>query len=219
MVGLIGDRVRVAGMTTSGDGVPGRCAAVTIVGGAGNRRVSFSDPFGLCSKADHYTHCDDMINAAESALILNAAYASGEWRYSQGKLGDPRDYHDPRGGDCTDLVRYSVEHGIGDEWVGGSKANTTAFNSSDVNGSTLAQGFTEVDADQARPGDIVVKGGHAGVYTMTDKNGDVWGLANNGLSSDSKRGYHDYKTDATNFTAGKWSNKEVKFFRPLHNGD
>jgi len=152
-----------------------------------------------------------MVSAQDGMRTLAAAIESGEWTYSQGKPGDPRLFQDPRGGDCTDLCRYSVVKGVGEKWVGGTKAGTWHFRH------RVAEGFTEVEAGAAQTGDIVVKGGHAGVLIGKDPDGNAWAWADGGRPSTSKLGgYRDGKTGAVNFTKSDFGPPgELLFFRPL----
>jgi hypothetical protein len=75
-------------------------------------------------------------------------------------------------------------------------------------------GFIEVDRASAQMGDIVVQGGHAGVF-MTESNGDVWAWANNGRPSSSPRGYTNSSTGPRKFNNGSFGSGDPRFFRPL----
>jgi len=154
-----------------------------------------------------------MIGAAQGMQVARHAAEGGEWTYSQYPSGVQGDPTEPLGGerlgDCTDLVRYAVSGGLGSAWAGGEKANTAAFN----NGT--AEGFTEVMRSAARPGDVVVRGGHAGIFTGINSRDEVRGFANNGQPNTSAGGYKDNATRVINFGPSK----ETRFFRPLLAGE
>jgi hypothetical protein len=145
-----------------------------------------------------------MVSKVQSDQVFRSAALSGEWDYTQeiGKV----DYA-KRAGDCTDYCRNAVQEGLGDAWAGGPKANTAAFKLSE------AAGFTEVEPDAARVGDVVVQGGHAGVFIGRARNGDVWGLANNG------RPGKDSSTGPRRFNEGTYGLGTPRFFRPLRKED
>jgi hypothetical protein len=141
--------------------------------------------------------------------VVQTAKASGEWTYSQGQPGEPAVNYSGHVGDCTDYCRNAVQATLGSIWAGGDKANTAAFNSG------LAAGFTEVERGAAQPGDVVVQGGHAGIFTGVNAKGQIRGLANNGSPTSSTSGYRDSKTKVTTFAPGLFGKGPVKFFRPL----
>ena len=94
-------------------------------------------------------------------------------------------------------------------WAGGDKANTAAFKAG------LAAGFTEVEASAAQPGDVVIQGGHAGIFTGVNAKGEIRALANNGSPTSSAGGYRDAKTEVTTFKEGAFGSGPVTFYRPL----
>jgi len=186
---------------------------VNLYSYAGNNPIGFSDPFGLCTAADGWKDCDRMISSTQGLRVAAAARVSGEWTYSQypTKPGDPSSaLPGQRLGDCTDFVRNAVQSGLHEDWAGGPKASTAAF----INGQ--AAGFTEVEADRAQPGDVVVKGGHAGIYTGTSASGQPRAIANNGRPSSSKNGYRDGDTGVRDVRAPFFpGNDAPRYFRPL----
>jgi RHS repeat-associated protein len=178
---------------------------------AGNDPVNVSDPSGRCPT-------ENGGYAPNGDEILTAAEESGEWTYSQGPgKGDPPQYLDAPGpggeyvGDCTDYVRYAVSQALGDEWSSKNpaKANTKMYKEH------TAEGFEEIDPSEARAGDIVVKGGHAGIYVCTDKQCRVWGLANNGSPSSSGE-YKNSSTGVRNLSSDSYGAGAPRFFRPVN---
>ncbi len=207
----------------------GRWMTVDPVGFAGGTNlyeyangdpVNRADPSGLC----------DTVNdgfAPNGAAILRAAQNSGEWVYSQGSqsplaslLSDlglnlpffqtdpPRNTADYKNGDvhigdCTDFVYWATKEGMPPSWGNehqySTKLWTGAFKT--FNDQELAShGWQRIERDAARAGDIVVSGGHAGVYVCTDDKCDVWGLADNGSPWSSDAGYRDSVTGLADFS-------------------
>lgn len=158
-----------------------------------------------------------MITQEQSGHILTNAGMSGEWTYSQGQTsrGEPARDVANHVGDCTDYVQSASSQELGSTWAGSgdaNKANTAAFK----NGS--AKGYTQVEAKSARPGDVVVQGGHAGFYLGTDNKGNVWGLANNGTpATKDGTGYHDGTTTPERFNSGSFGSGNPTFYRPINN--
>ncbi|MGH8542633.1 MAG: CHAP domain-containing protein [Gammaproteobacteria bacterium] len=150
-----------------------------------------------------------MINRAQGMQIVQTAKASGEWTYSQGQPGEPAVNYAGRVGDCTDYCRNAVQATLGEIWAGGEKANTAAFRAG------LAAGFTEVESTAAQPGDVVVQGGHAGIFTGVNSKGEIRALADNGSPTSSVTGYRDSRTRVTTFGPGRFGQGPVRFFRPL----
>jgi hypothetical protein len=152
-----------------------------------------------------------MITSQQSMRILSSAWASGEWQYTQGgaRGGVEVAKNLPaRQGDCTDFTWNATKTALGSDWKV-SYANaprTSTFHAG------TQQGYTEVEASAAQPGDIVVRGGHAGVYMGTDKKGNVWGWANNGLPATPKRENRDSPTGNFNFSTK--DGETPQFFRP-----
>jgi hypothetical protein len=80
-----------------------------------------------------------------------------------------------------------------------------------------------MEESAAQPGDVVVRGGHAGIYLGTDAQGHVWGCANNGTPHNNKgKNYHDGNTGKTDFSPkdkvdddGNKVTVSSRFFRPL----
>jgi uncharacterized protein involved in type VI secretion and phage assembly len=143
----------------------------------------------------------------EGRSILAAARAGGEWRYSQGRPGTPRLYHDPRGGDCTDLVRLYTREVLGTRWRSDRKASTSMFRAGDH------PGFERVTRPQV--GDVVVEGGHAGIYSHSDERGHAWGWANNGSPGSPRKPYRDRDTGMRNFSSGIFGDGGTHFFRAI----
>jgi RHS repeat-associated protein len=153
---------------------------LSAYGFGGGDQVSYTDPFGLCTVADGMKDCNKMIDPSQSASILSAAQAEPDWHYTQG--GDKGGAELPlstkmKFGDCSDFVAAATKGGLdASEWnvSRADKANTTML------ATGKAKGFTSIDKVSARPGDVVVSNGHTGIYAYTDKDGNAWGVANNG---------------------------------------
>jgi hypothetical protein len=141
--------------------------------------------------------------------VVRTAKSSGEWTYSQGQEGEPGVDFSEHVGDCTDYCRNAVQATLGSVWAGGAKANTAAFKAG------LAAGFTEVEASAAQPGDVVIQGGHAGIFTGVNAKGQIRALANNGSPTSSSGGYRDSRTAVTTFKEGAFGSGRVRFYRPL----
>ncbi|HEX8455183.1 MAG TPA: phage baseplate assembly protein V [Longimicrobium sp.] len=148
-----------------------------------------------------------LANEAEGRRILQAARDSGEWRYTQGVPHTPTLYHDPRGGDCTDLVRLATRRALGTHWRSSYKASTAMFRSGDH------PGFERVTTPQV--GDVVVEGGHAGIYSHTHADGKVLGWANNGSPGRRGRPYRDRETGFRPFNQGWFGDGGAHFFRAI----
>lgn len=148
-----------------------------------------------------------LANDAEGRRILQAARDSGEWRYTQGVPNTPRLYNDPRGGDCTDLVRLATRRALGTHWRSSYKASTAMFRGGDH------PGFERVSTPQV--GDVVVEGGHAGIYSHTDADGKVMGWANNGSPGRGRRPYRDRETGLRPFNQGWFGDGGAHFFRAV----
>jgi len=153
-----------------------------------------------------------MINGTQGLEIVQTAKSSGEWTYAQ--YGNEIWTGGPAGGDCTDYCRSAVAATLGAIWEGGPKASTKMFKAG------IAAGFTEVEAGAAQPGDVAVLGGHAGIFTGINSNGEIRALANNGTPEGGASGYNNYSTSVTTFAPGKFGSTQtdvVRFYRPLVN--
>jgi RHS repeat-associated protein len=197
----------VTGRFTQEDPI-GLGGGMNLYGFADGDPVNYTDPFGLCTRSDGWRDCDRMINGAQGQEIAYNAKGALEWTYSQGKAGDPRLTHQWRGGDCTDFVRFYVRASLGADWKSQYKASTRMFHTGDH------PGFTEVESSMAQPGDVLVEGGHAGIFIGTDR-GVVMGMANNGRPSNSRRGYKDGETTPRPFNRGFFGPGGPHFYRPI----
>ena len=194
----------------------GLAGGLNLYGFGGSDPVNASDPFGLCPV------CDLAITAAshvryptplEGQQTLVSAISSGEWTYSQYPSGMKRDPSTPlpgeRLGDCTDFCRHAVRTTFNRAWSSGEKASTSMFKAGNH------PGFVEVGEDEAQTGDVVVQGGHAGVF-IGSENGNTWGWANNGAPTKSDgSGYLDRPTGARKFNNGSFGSGDPRFFRPV----
>lgn len=160
------------------------------------------------------------VTAAESQDILDAARASGEWVYTQGgaKGGTEisKDFSaTPKRGDCTDFTWNAATVSLGATWAHGwqQKLSTTEFLT--MAGTELAaHGYVEVPETEARAGDVVVRGGHAGIYTHTDADGRIMGLANNGVPARSD-GQKNFDGTTGEYDFSENHGFSPRFFRPL----
>jgi hypothetical protein len=166
----------------------------------------------------------------ESAEILLAAIHSPEWRYTQGGAkGGPEPPKDIAAhyGDCTDFVWQSTKTGLGPAWPHSWAAHIATGDFHDLSPAGLVVvGYRKVPPDSAWAGDIVVRGGHAGVFKGFDDSGTdyrpgvaVWGFANNGSPAHSDgRPNRDGDTDWYNFSTtydDKGNPVEPEFFRAV----
>jgi len=187
----------------------GLAGGLNLYGLANGDPVNYSDPFGLCTKEDGWKDCDRMISTAESGRVFAAAVASGEWTYTQGTPDAVVDYC-KRKGDCTDYVRNAVTTALGSDWASANeKSSTGMFRSGNH------PGFTQIETSAARLGDVIVVGGHAGIYIGTNSKGEMWGMANNGRPSSSSRGYSDSTTGPVPFNTGWFGSGQPTFYRPI----
>ncbi len=183
----------------------------------GGPHLSESSAELLCAMQACYREA----TAGEGLQVLAAAKNSGEWIYTQGGYQGgqevPKDINS-NVGDCTDFVWKASRTALLGTWVH-SYANHLATGSfvgkNKLSPSSLgAHGFVEVSYENARAGDIVVRGGHAGVYegNSTDPS-HVMGYANNGAPATPQRDNHDGLTK--DFDFGSVPGYEPHFFRQL----
>lgn len=77
-------------------------------------------------------------------------------------------------------------------------------------------GYTEVEASAAQAGDVVVQGGHAGIFIGRDEHGNNWGWADNGSPHKANgTAYADKPTGARKFNAGSFGKGDPRFYRPI----
>jgi hypothetical protein len=161
--------------------------------------------------------CTRDATVLESLAILHAALGSGEWTYTQG--GYQNGIEPPRNislryGDCTDYTWEATRAALGPGWPHewAQKMSTSQYH--DWSATILAShGYRRVPVDSVRPGDIVVRGDHAGVFQEIDSAGNVWGIANNGIPATPLRENKDYATGRFNFRTRKGVIPD--FFRAL----
>jgi RHS repeat-associated protein len=197
----------------------GLAGGLNAYGFAGGDPVNFSDPFGLCTKADGWKDCENMISALQGEYIVAAAVRSGEWTYSQHPYGGGHgmDPSVPKSGetlgDCTAFTLAATMAGVDDAgslWDGGTKVSTAMFKGGNH------PGYTEVEAGSAQAGDVVVQGGHAGIF-LGKADGHVWGWANNGAPHKKDgTGYKDKDTGARKFDDGSFGSGDPRFYRPIN---
>ena len=141
----------------------GFAGGLNLYGYVGNNPVAYTDPFGLCKdkNGEEVEACRD-VSPDEGRAILAAAFASGAWTYS-------RDTHNQAGkqGDCTDYCE-SAMRGAGLPSLA-TATNNGAVRTSQFAGNPDFRPLGASDAPQA--GDIVVQGGHAGVFTGQTRGG------------------------------------------------
>jgi hypothetical protein len=151
-----------------------------------------------------------MITSRQSMELLVNALQDGDWKYTQGGArGGREDARDvsAQAGDCTDFTFAMTRKTLGAPWntSWAAKANTTAL----WNGT--AAGYTQIESENARPGDIVVNGPgrHAGVYIGRDADGNAIGWANNGSPATPTSRGRDGETGSFNFGSSP------RFVRPI----
>ncbi|MEP6992219.1 MAG: hypothetical protein ABJA80_14905 [bacterium] len=168
----------------------------------------------LCNAVDG---CSREVSAGESAALLSYAQNDGDWIYTQGGRqggSEPPVNIAARYGDCTDFTWNATIKALGSAWphAYAQKLSTSNFHSlSDI--MLEGRGYRRIGAADARPGDIVVRAGHAGVYVGPSYDGKVWGWANNGLPATPDAGNQDYLTGRYNFA--NRNGYAPEFFRPL----
>lgn len=163
--------------------------------------------------------CRRDATAAEGAAILAWAENEPDWTYTQGGArggSEPSRNVSERRGDCTDFTWQATRSSLPNTWGQAhgwnEKLSTTMFEGMSEN--MLEQrGYRRVSMDQARPGDVVVRSGHAGIYKSTDASGNIWGIANNGLPATPSRPNVDRPTGAVMFNPSTM--QPTTFYRPL----
>jgi hypothetical protein len=174
--------------------------------------INNSDPFGLCPK------CRD-VTKEEGAQINKAAILSGSWTYSQkmsgGNKNDPSAAvaGDSNIGDCTDLTFCATSNALGGSWgvTYGNKSSTGMFKGG------KHVGYRELgSAEDPQVGDVVVLGGHAGLYMRKDADGNPIAWANNGCPTHCSGGYSNGTTGETSFAPGRFGSAATdnpRYFR------
>lgn len=148
----------------------GLAGGANLYGYAGGDPVSNSDPFGLCTGKDGKDVQDDKcrdVTAEEGQKIVTAAGAEGQWKYTQGREWEiPKDFCAKKG-DCTDFVEASMR-GAGLPALS-PRPSTRQFPSSD---------YRSIAAEDARAGDVIIVGIHAGVVTGRAADGTIMARQN-----------------------------------------
>lgn len=161
--------------------------------------------------------CWREVTREESDSILAAARSSGDWYYTQGGARggkEPAKNMRTKYGDCTDYVWNAARQALGASWPHPwyLRPGTSNFRTWSTT-ALLEAGYIRINATQARPGDTVVRGGHAGIYTGTDAYGRVMGIANNGVPATPERKGVNKETGPFDFSAqGEWT---PQFYRPI----
>jgi hypothetical protein len=169
--------------------------------------------------------CKRPITAAEGTSFLSIAKGQPDWVYSQGATGDPALLSDRSNhvGDCTDFTWFVLKKTFGDRWSHSwsEKYNTKMYHQAATqarNGNASYLNSIDlqlIPLDSIRPGDIIVRGGHAGIFSHKDASGAIWGYANNGtptVNGDTST-YHNGSTGNFKFTPLYGVAYDV--FRPL----
>lgn len=181
-----------------------------------NRDLAVAD--AVC---DAVQGCVREATVAESDAIKEAALAEPEWTYTQGGAkggSEPERNVGTKHGDCTDFTMSVVKKVFGDLWPHPwtSKINTGMFRGFNAD-QLRAAGYARISAENARPGDIVVRGGHAGIYLGRDAQGRWIGEANNGYPAypdgANRPPYQDKLTGSYNFSPT--TEHSPQFFRPV----
>lgn len=208
-------------------------AAIGIgVGGGANWTYLASNIAGAVTEKDCalLQQCLREITETEGQSILQKLFNSDgstkEWTYTQGgaKGGvEPSRSIANKRGDCTDYTMDAIKNGIapysyGTSWphAWSEKLSTSMFHTlSDAE--LLNHGYVRVTVP--RTGDIVVRGGHAGIFTSM-YNGRVMGYADNGRPAvaGDDGSYRDGATGWFNFsptTDSHGNPVNPEFFRPM----
>jgi hypothetical protein len=143
-----------------------------VYGFAGGDPVNSSDPFGLCTGKDGREFpaekCRD-VTAEEGNKVVEAADAEGQWTYTMGREGEiPKDFCAKKG-DCTDYVEASMR-GAGLPALS-PRPSTRQYPSSN---------YRSTAPENARAGDVIIVGGHAGIITGRAGDGTILARQNGG---------------------------------------
>ncbi|NBW65835.1 hypothetical protein EBR44_08750 [bacterium] len=164
-----------------------------------------------------FEECTRSANEAESRKMFDAAKASGEWNYTQGGAKGGSEHAKDRAakwGDCTDYVFAASQVALDSTgWKSLAKYLTTTQFRTYSAGLIAANGYVAVSAAEARQGDVVVRGGHAGLFIGPSTNGRILGLANNGTPATENTANHDGVTGVISFDPLNAS--QPLFFRQL----
>ncbi|MEK7401758.1 MAG: hypothetical protein AABZ80_05275 [Gemmatimonadota bacterium] len=158
------------------------------------------------------------ISVEQSNAILHWAMSGPDWTYTQGGVRggqEPARNLSNNTGDCTDFTWKGTSDVLGSSWphdYNTEKLNTLMFHT--LNDAELrTRGYERVSITEARAGDVVVRGGHAGLYIGPDASGKVQGIANNGLPATPTLPNQDKTTGLYDFSrAGDFY---PEFFRPV----
>lgn len=158
------------------------------------------------------------ISVDQSNEILHWAMWGPEWTYTQGGVRGGREPAvdlSNNTGDCTDFTWKGTSDVLGGYWphdYNTEKLSTNMFHTlSDAQ--LLSRGYERVSITFARAGDVVVRGGHAGIYIGPDASGKVEGIANNGLPATPTRANKDKTTGLYDFSRS--GDDYPEFFRPV----
>ena len=116
-----------------------------------NSPITYVDLWGTCSNRRDVGNDCRTLTRQESMRVAQSAKAMPEWKYTEGKEGTPAKDPAHNIGDCTDFVNESIRRAGFDV----NRQATWQFAGSDE--------YIRVPAGQARPGDIFVLNGHAGI--------------------------------------------------------
>jgi len=137
----------------------GIAGGLNAYGFASGDPVNFSDPLGLCTDSNGKSIPQDQceaVSAAQGKAIYAAAEDQGQWTYTEGKTqaGEiPKNFCEKKG-DCTDFVEASME-GAGLPTLSPRPATGQFAKSADY----------ELVTGAPQAGDVIVQGGHAGIFS------------------------------------------------------
>jgi RHS repeat-associated protein len=157
----------------------GLAGGLNAYGFAGGDPVNYSDPFGLCKKGmskESAAESCRRATAQEGRTVADAAVNSGEWRYSQGSQCPNNPPKNPanRVGDCTDYTHQAARS---------INPDVPYFNTTAILAGDASQWYAAVGANEAQPGDIYIRAGHAGVVTNVDRTAGKVRVHQNGGSA------------------------------------
>ena len=176
--------------------------------------------------------CYREITMAEGLEIAKKAINSPEWHYTQGnaQVDDSLGPREPAKdwatyyGDCTDFVWWAAKQALGTNWPHpwGERPGTGNYHLPSPNnaiGMTTEQlkavGYKRVlPPETVRPGDTVVRGGHAGIYLGIDQQNRLMGWANNGSPATNTR-LREIDRFTTYYDFSPVGGVVPEYFRPL----
>ena len=175
----------------------GFAGGVNLYAFAGNNPVAFTDPFGLCTKADNWKDCREATRD-EGVKILEAGFAEmADYKKHGITYGKP-----PTPGQTQDCSHFYC-----------ASANRAGLHIDYRNTTVMAKedGFKLIGASEARAGDVIMRPGHVGIYTgQQDRQGRFLALDMGGRSPDYTRLLSNWGPGSSYGNLGP-----ITFYRPM----